>query len=75
MKKSITLWRISVATSLEAEDAVAEMLEGVLGENASCYFDLERQASLVSVYRQHPQSPATGQRRKIRDGLVRIQNC
>ena len=72
--KAKTLWRVSVATSLEAEEAVAELLAEVLGENASCYFDLERQASLVSVYRQQPQSPAP-LRRKIRDGLARIQDC
>jgi len=73
--KTKILWRISVATSLEAEDAVSELLADLLGENAACYFDLERQASLVSVYRQQPQSPAPGLRRKIRDGLTRIQAC
>jgi len=75
MKKSITLWRISVATSLEAEDAVAEMLEGVLGEKPSSYFDLEDQVSLVSAYCQQSDPPAPGVRRKIRDGLAGIQNC
>jgi len=70
-----TLWRISVATSLEAEEAVAELLAEVLGENASCYFDLERQASLVSVYRQQPQAPDASLRRNLRNGLARIQNC
>ena len=73
--KTKILWRISVATSLEAEDAVSELLADLLGENVACYFDLERQASLVSVYRQQPQSPAPGLRRKIHDGLTRIQAC
>jgi len=75
MKKSKTLWRISVATTLEAEDAVAELLEAVLGESPSSYFDLEHQASLVSAYCQQPGPPAPGVRGKIRDGLTCIQNC
>ena len=32
-----TLWRISVATSLEAEDAVTELLADLTGETAASY--------------------------------------
>ena len=69
-----TLWRISVATSLEAEDAVTELLADLTGETAASYFDLERQASLVSAYLQQPQAPDASLRRNLRDGLARIQN-
>ena len=50
MKKNKTLWRISVTTTLEAEDAVAELLNKVLGAAASAYFDVEAQTSCVSAY-------------------------
>jgi len=52
MKKQEPLWRISVATTLEAEDAVSELLSTLLGSAASAYFDLEAQTSLVSVFSQ-----------------------
>ena len=69
------LWRISVVTSLEAEDAVAEMLAGLLGESATAYFDLERQVSLVSVYRQQATVPEAKIRQEIKAGLERLRNC
>ena len=50
MKKQKTLWRISVATTLEAEDAVGELLGTLLGAAASAYFDVEAQTSRVSVF-------------------------
>lgn len=73
--KAKTLWRISVATTLEAEDAVAALLEGLLGEAPSSYFDLERQASLVSVYLQQPEAPPPAVRRSLRAGMAQIQAC
>ena len=76
------LWRVSVTTSQEAEDAVAELLGTLLGETASSYYDLEAQSSLVSVYL--PQIPGirtgrgAGERnltREIKTGLERIIAC
>jgi ribosomal protein L11 methyltransferase len=52
MKPAKPLWRVSVATTLEAEDAVSELLAALLGSAASAYFDLEAQTSLVSVFSQ-----------------------
>ncbi len=51
MKKNKPLWRISVTTSLEAEDAVTEMLGGLLDAAAAGYFNLETGVSMVSVFR------------------------
>ncbi len=73
--KTKTLWRISVATTLEAEDAVAALLERLLGEAPSSYFDLELQASLVSVYLQQPGAPTPAVRRSLRAGMAEIQAC
>ena len=41
MKKTNPLWCLSVATSLEAEDAVAELLGFVTGGAAAAYYNLE----------------------------------
>ena len=73
MKQKL-LWRISVATHPEAEDAVAELLGALLGESATTYFDLETQTSLVSVY-QPDTAPHASLRQEIKTGLSQIQAC
>jgi hypothetical protein len=45
--KNQPLWRISIRTTLEAEEAVAELLETVFDCRASAYFNLETQTSVV----------------------------
>ena len=67
------LWRISVATSLEAEDAVTEWLGEVTGSPAAAYFNLETSVSLVSVFSDKP-FPKTI-RGQIQAGLKQITNC
>ncbi len=44
------LWRISITTSLAAEDAVMELLGSVYNTAASAFFNLETGVSVVSVY-------------------------
>jgi ribosomal protein L11 methyltransferase len=73
MKPTKPLLRISVTTSLEAEDAVAELLGSLLGSAASTYFNLETKISLVSVFSEKPFSrELIG---KISAGLEQIKNC
>ena len=72
MKKNKPLWRISVVTTLEAEDAVGELLASVLGCAASSYFDLEKQMSLVSVFMEQGNFSPVVARREISAGLKRI---
>jgi ribosomal protein L11 methyltransferase len=72
MKRQKTLWRVSVATTLEAEDVVSEMLGTVLGTAASAYFDVEAQTSRVSVFSQKI-LPRTV-RQEIFSGLKRIES-
>jgi hypothetical protein len=48
--KQKPLRRISVATTLEAEDAVAELLGATSGQSAASCFNVETQTNIVSVY-------------------------
>lgn len=71
--KSKSLWRVSVITTPEAEDAVVEMLGSLLNEPASTYFNLESGTSTVTVYCE--KQPATGIRELIATGLEQIEAC
>ena len=73
--KNKSLWRISVVTTLEAEDAVAELLGTIFNYNASSYFDVEPQTSVVSVYFSEKRFLSREVREDISDGLKRIKNC
>ncbi|HEV2328244.1 MAG TPA: 50S ribosomal protein L11 methyltransferase [Verrucomicrobiae bacterium] len=67
------LWAVSVVTTLEAEDAVAEMLGELFGCPASSYFDFEFQTSRVTVYIDGRVDPNA--RQKVNEGLGRIKDC
>ena len=73
--KRQSLWRVSIVTTPEAEDAVSELLGTVLGRSVSSHFNLETGVSTVAVYcEQKPASfPAT--RETIIAGLRQIKNC
>jgi ribosomal protein L11 methyltransferase len=71
--KNKPLWRISVATSLEAEDAVAELLGTIFNRSASSHFNVEKQTSVVSVFCESKSSQIV--REEISAGLRRIKNC
>jgi hypothetical protein len=45
--KRTPLWRITVTTTPEAEDAVAELLGGAFGEPATSYTDAETRQTVV----------------------------
>ena len=68
-----SLWKLSVATTPEAEDAVAEMLGAALKRAAVSYFNLETGVSTVTVYCED--KPAAGVRKTIAAGLARIKNA
>lgn len=67
------LWVVSVDTTLEAEDAVGEMLGELFGCQASSYFDFETNASRVRVY-VHGRVGSNA-RQRVKDGLARIRDC
>ncbi len=52
MKTTKSLWRVSVITTPEAEDAVSELLGAVFGQPVSSYFNLETGVTTVMVYLQ-----------------------
>ena len=74
MKKNKPLWRISVATSPEAEDAVAEMLGELFHAAAATYSNLETGVSTVSIFRDRKFTPAQT-RSSIAEALQRIAAC
>lgn len=69
------LWKISVATRPEAEDAVAELLSAVLNLPASAYFDIETGVSTVTVYLQQKPNLPRKIRVEISAALGRIESC
>jgi ribosomal protein L11 methyltransferase len=73
MKPAKALWRMTVATSLEAEDAVMELLGSRLGSPATAYFNLETQVSRVSVFSEK-KFPDQLQR-EIAAGLRELKQC
>jgi ribosomal protein L11 methyltransferase len=72
MKRAKSLWRISVATLPEAEDAVGELLASLFGQASVIYFDLEKQTSLVSVFIEQGRFLPGGARGEIAARLKRI---
>jgi ribosomal protein L11 methyltransferase len=71
--KRQSLWRISIATTREAEDAVMEMLGASSGHAATSYLDAETGTSLVTVYCEA--RPAADGRKTIAAGLEQIRKC
>ena len=71
--KRKSLWRISVTTTAEAEDAIAELLGISLERPVSCWFHAKTRLSTVSAFCES--RPAKAIREKISAGLKRIKNC
>src|SRR5271155_2525196 len=75
MKSNKNLWRISVATTIEAEEAVMELLGAILNQMASSHFNVETQISVVSIFGLQKIILARGVREEISAGLKRIKSC
>jgi len=72
--KGKSLWRISVATSQEAEEAVTELLASLAGQPASSFFHVETRKVVVSTYFEKPTGLAALVR-ELRRGLANIRRC
>jgi ribosomal protein L11 methyltransferase len=72
MNRRNPLWKISVATTPEGEEAVAEKLSTLFSQPASSYTDAETGTVLVSVYVPRPPKPF---REALATGLARIKQC
>jgi ribosomal protein L11 methyltransferase len=66
------LWKISVATTPEAEDAVTELLEATLQTAAASYTDLETGLTTVQAF---PVTILSRARTRLTLGLERIKAC
>jgi len=73
--KQTFLWKISVTTSAEAEEAVSELLGQNFAQPASSFADEEKKTLTVSVY--CPQKPAdmSVHLERLKVGLANIQHC
>jgi ribosomal protein L11 methyltransferase len=75
MKSIEPLWKISVVTTVEAEDAVAELLGTIFNCNVSSYFDVEPQTSVVSVYFSEKRFISREVREEVLAGLRQMKSC
>ena len=71
MRRS-TLWKVSVTTCPDADDAVAEWLETTFGQPASSYTDAETRQTTVSVYLQDRPDWREARRRALASDLGRM---
>ena len=71
--KQKSLWQISVTTSLEAEDAVVELLARVFNRAAGVYTNEETKVTTASVYCEKRAEWTAKKRAALRDGLATIK--
>ena len=69
------LWKISVTTSPEAEDAVTEVLARAFEQPVASYTDVETRRTVVTTYFQQRPGWSWEQRAGLRAGLERIRAC
>lgn len=62
-------------TTLEAEDAVAELMGTILGQSASSHFNVETRVSVVSVYGPQKMILSRRVREQVSAGLKKITSC
>ena len=70
--KRATLWKISVTSAPEAEDAVTELLESTFGQPVSSWTDAETGIAVVSVYVPTRPDWSPARRKELASGLRRI---
>jgi ribosomal protein L11 methyltransferase len=68
------LWQISVTTSLEAEDAVVELLARVFKRATGVYTNEETKVTVASVYCPNRADWNPSNRTALRDGLAAIKS-
>jgi ribosomal protein L11 methyltransferase len=73
--KSSALLQVSLATTLESEEAVMELFGRSFGYPASSYHDLETGEVTVSLYLSEPHKWSPETRRELRHALERIREC
>jgi ribosomal protein L11 methyltransferase len=69
-----TVWKVTITTVSEAEDAIAELLQRESGQPASSYTATEKGTTLVSAYFSR-KPPWPGLRVRLAVGLAAIKRC
>ena len=69
------MWKLSITTTLEAEDAVAELLGNVFAQPATAHTDFATNRTTVAVYCAARPAGLSARRTVVRDGLARIKSC
>ena len=72
--KRETIWKTSIATTLEAEEAVAELLL-TIAPGPSAYTDADTGVTTVSTYTTKPPKNIAASKVALRRGLTKIQAC
>ena len=73
--KSEVIWKISIATATEAEEAVAELLAAQVTPMPSAYTDAETGVTTVSAYTTTPPKNLNATKTVLRHGLAKIRAC
>ncbi|MBI3878416.1 MAG: 50S ribosomal protein L11 methyltransferase [Verrucomicrobia bacterium] len=73
--KPAPLTKVSVATSREAEEAVAELLLRTFNQTPSTYFDAETGDTTVSTYLEKPAQWNSAAREELQAGLRALTEC
>jgi ribosomal protein L11 methyltransferase len=73
--KRTTLWKVSVTTTAEAEDAVTELLTRLVAPSPSAYTDVETGIITVSAYSPRPPANRPETLAALRAGLRELKRC
>ena len=73
--KTGPLWKVSIATSPEAEEAVLQMLERLCGTPASSCTDVETGAVVASVFLEQKRAAGKPARAELAAELQRLREC
>jgi ribosomal protein L11 methyltransferase len=69
------MWKLSITTTVEAEDAVAELLGNVFAETATAHTDFATGRTTVAIYCATRPAEFSTKLGALHDGLVRIKRC
>lgn len=73
--KARALWQVSVGTSAEAEEALANLLTEIFGTPASAHFDALKGTTTVSIFLPAGPPDLTRQRAVLRGKLRELAEC
>jgi ribosomal protein L11 methyltransferase len=69
------MWKLSIATTMEAEDAVAELLGNVFAQPATAHTNFASGRTTVAIYCSTRPAEFSAKLTALHDGLVRIKSC